>query len=311
MSTLLEDARQGLTAPQKHLPPVWFYDEVGSKLFEQITAQPEYYPTETERAILRANADDIIDQLRLPSCVAELGAGSSSKTTVLLRALLKRQEDVTFVPIDVSAEAIRLTNDTLEGALPGIHVDGIVGRNREGVRQLDWKIDHSWLILFLGSSIGNLDVEHAKRWLREISTPMREGDVFLVGIDRDKDPDVLHEAYNDPAGVTAQFNLNLLDRLNRDLGADFDRRRFRHKAIFNAEKHRVEMHLESLEAHTVRVPGIGDVAFRKGETIHTENSHKYTEEMLDALIEAAGLREKARYQDERGWFNVLLLEKPS
>lgn len=311
MSTLLEDARKGLTAAQKTLPPVWFYDEVGSKLFEQITAQPEYYPTETERGILRDNADAIIDSLRLPVCVAELGAGSSSKTTVVLRALLKRQDDVTFVPIDVSAEAIRLTNDTLESALPGVHVDGIVARNRAGVRQLDWSIDHNWLILFLGSSIGNLDVEDAKRWLKEISAPMRKGDVFLLGIDRDKDPAVLHEAYNDPAGVTAQFNLNVLDRLNRELGADFERSRFRHEAVFNPTKNRVEMHLKSLVAQTVTIPGIGEVRFREGETIHTEDSHKYTDEMLQALIAAAGLREKARYQDAKGWFNVLLLERPA
>lgn len=309
MSALLEDARRGLRAPQKWLPPVWFYDEMGSKLFEHITAQPEYYPTETERGILVAHADDILDRLRLPTQVAELGAGSSSKTVTLLEALLRRQQEVRFCPIDVSVEALRLSRDTLEAKLPGVRVDGIEARNREGVRRLDWGSDASWLVLFLGSSIGNLDPAFAKTWLAEVCSPMRRGDAFILGVDRAKDAQVLHAAYNDAAGVTAAFNLNLLDRLNRELGADFDPASFEHEAFYAEAEHRVEMHLRSRVAQRVNVPGIGEVPFAQGETIHTENSYKYTDHMLEDLVRAAGLREMGRFTDARGWFDVLLLER--
>ncbi len=310
MTTFLDEIRRGLTARPKTLSPVWFYDTAGSKLFEAITLQPEYYPTETERAILRANAQAIIDNVATPARVAELGAGSSSKTRVLLEALLERQSDVTFAPIDVSAEALRLTRETLEHDYPSVHVEGIEGRNRVAIQKLDWTSPEPWLVLFLGSSIGNLEPEYAQTWLREVCAPMRSGDALVLGIDCAKDKETLERAYNDAAGVTARFNLNLLDRMNREVHANFDRQAFGHKAIYNTDKNRIEMHLKSLKDQVVHIPGAGDITFAKGETIHTENSYKYTEKMVRELLEAAGLRERARYMDERGWFTVLVLGKP-
>ena len=309
MSTLLADARRGLLARPKRLPPVWFYDERGSKLFEAITATPEYYPTETERAILRENADDILDHAGVPLNVAELGAGSASKTITLLDALRKRQDETCFCPIDVSEEALRLARESVAAQLPDVNVEGIRARNRVGIRQLDWRDDRRWLIMFLGSSIGNQEPAEATKWLAEVTQPMRPQDTFLMGIDHHKDATVLNAAYNDAQGVTAEFNLNLLDRMNRELGASFDRRDFEHHAFYNEDAHRVEMHLRAKRAHVVRVPGVGDVAFEKGETIHTESSYKYTDEMIGRLLAGAGLREKKRYADARGWFNVLLLER--
>lgn len=293
----------------KSLSSIWFYDEQGSKLFEAITLTPEYYPTETERAILLENADDIVDAVGPPLRVAELGAGSASKTLVLLDALRRRQHDVRFAPIDVSAEAIRSATEGVRQRLPDVEVDGILGRNREGLRELDWQATEKWLVLFLGSSIGNLHPDEATGWLREVTEPLRAGDAFLLGVDREKDPRVLDAAYNDAAGITAAFNLNLLERMNRELGARFDPALFEHVAFYNQPRHRVEMHLRAKRAHTVHVPSVGDVRFAEGETIHTENSYKYTEPMLDALLHGAGLREKRRYADARGWFNVLLLER--
>lgn len=309
MSTLLEDARTGLLSERKWLPPVWFYDDRGSALFEDITETEEYYPTETERGILRDHAEDILDVVGTPMQVAELGAGSASKTITLLEALAKRQEDVCFCPIDVSEEALRLAREGVAKALPDIHVEGILARNRSGIRQLDWDAPNPWLVLFLGSSIGNQEPEAAIAWLREVTEPLRRGDIFLLGVDREKDARVLTAAYNDSRGVTAAFNLNLLERMNRELGADFPLADFEHTAFFHADLHRVEMHLRAKRALTVRIPGIGDVAFSAGETIHTENSYKYTDAMLARLLAGAGLRERARYQDDRGWFNVLLLER--
>lgn len=306
--SLLDDARRGLLATPKSLPPIWFYDEGGSKLFERITLLPEYYPTETERAILRSRVGDILDLLRQPTRVAELGAGSASKTRVLLAALLDRQERVRFSPIDVSGEALRLARENL-AAMPLVEVEGIVARNRAGVRMLDWTAEEPWLLLFLGGSIGNLEPDFAVEWLAEVTVPMRAGDVLLLGVDRDKDPRVLEPAYDDAQGVTAEFNLNLIDRLNRELGAAFRRDDFEHVAFYNGREHRIEMHLRSLRDHVVHVPGVGDIPFRAGETIHTENSYKYTEKMLRRLVDGAGLSEVARFEDARGWFTLLALER--
>ncbi len=309
MTTFLDELREGLAKPQKSVPPTWFYDERGSALFEDITRLDEYYPTETERRILLDHASEIVDAVGLPVCLAELGAGSAYKTRVLIDELVRRDGIAGFSAIDISEEAIRLARETIETAFPSVLFHGITARNRAGIQELDWGADHHHLVLFLGSSIGNFEPEQAAEWLRDITEPLLAGDYFLLGVDRVKDTHIIERAYDDSTGVTAAFNLNVLARANRELGANFDISTFEHVALFNTEQSRIEMHLRSTRAQSVQIPGIGDVLFVEGETIHTENSYKYSEEMLSTLLKRAGLREVRRWEDGNRWFNLLLLER--
>ncbi len=306
----VDDVRIGLTAMPKTLPPIWFYDAIGSKLFEAITEQPEYYLTSTERDILESNAADILALAGVNVHLVELGAGSAAKTRVLLRILLDRQGTAEYDPIDVSADAVVPAAEALTEEFKGLTVRPIVGRNRDAIKSLDPHDPIARLIMYIGSSIGNFEPKQAIGFLCDIATSMRPHDRFLLGADVRKEKAVLEAAYNDAAGITARFNLNLLTRMNRELGADFDLARFKHKAIFNETESRIEMHLVSIGAQTVRIEKAGiDVTFVDGETIHTENSYKYSLDALEKVISAAGLVRETSWFDAEIKFGLHLLRR--
>lgn len=305
--------RRGLTATPKTLPPVLFYDAEGSALFEEITRTPEYYLTRLEKRIFEANADEILRAANGhgPLSLVELGAGSAQKTRVLLRSLVRHQGPASYVPIDVSPDAILTQAEALEREIEGLRVQPIVGDNVDVLQRLS-TAGPARLLLFIGSSIGNYEPHDAARFLREVRDHMRPQDRLLLGTDLVTEGFLLHAAYNDAAGVTARFNLNALARLNREYGADFDLAGFAHRAFFDAPRRRVEMHLVSLRAQRVRIPKLDlDLALARGETIHTENSYKYTHDDVRQLAAQSGLLLDRTWTDENGWFGVHLLRSRS
>ncbi len=299
----------GLFRPEKWLPAWLLYDSRGSALFEEITALPEYYPTRTERAILAAHAGEMIAHAGLPLAVAELGAGTASKTQLLLEALLERQRRAFYVPIDVSPTALAVAESALS-RFRGLSVHPMVGRYPEDLGVLD-AIPGRRLLLFLGSNLGNYDPEAATGLLRAVRARLRPGDSFLVGTDLRKSSGVLLPAYDDAAGVTARFNKNVLVRLNRELGAEFDVAAFRHVVRWNAAESRIELHLQSEREQRVAIRALGvEARFAEGERIHTESSYKFTRAALRALFAAAGFGWERSWSDDRRWFAVHLLRVP-
>jgi len=311
--------RRGLTSQSKWLPSWLFYDEAGSRLFDQITELPEYYPTRTERSILAANAEEMIaiasqsfrgGQRRLR--ITELGAGSADKTRILLAAAIEQQGTVLYEPMDVSASALEAAKARIEREIPGVHVAPRVADYTHGMDLEPAGEDEHRLILYIGSSIGNFEPQEAARLLDKVREGLRPGDGLLLGVDLKKDKSVLLAAYDDKAGVTAEFNRNLLVRLNRELAADFDLRGFRHRAVWNPIESRIEMHLQSLLAQTVQIPAMHlELHFAQGETIHTENSYKYHPGQPEDLLCAAGFRVTQYWRDPSEWFAVYLATVPS
>lgn len=299
---LAADVREGLTATPRRLPARLFYDAEGSALFEQITDLPEYYLTRAETALFEQHADEILAAAGSGLTVVELGAGSARKTIILLRALVERQDRVTFVPVDVSPAALELAKASVQRALPEVDVAPLEGRYRVSLRALQSRPGPK-LVLFIGSSIGNFDPSEAIALLRDVRAAFGPGDSLLLGTDLKKSPSVLVPAYDDAAGVTARFNLNVLARINRELGANFALGRFRHLAVWNEERSRMEMHLESTAAQRVEIPRLGlSLDFAAGERIHTENSYKFTVEAVDAMFAEAGFRRVQTWTDPDGLF---------
>jgi dimethylhistidine N-methyltransferase len=303
--------REGLVCWPKRLPPWLFYDAAGSRLFDEITERPEYYPTRTERGILAAHAETMITRTangaRLR--ITELGAGSADKTRLLLKAAVERQGTVVYEPVDVSASALAAARDRIEREIAGVEVVPRVMdyTHGHGLELEAADAGERRLVLYIGSSIGNFDPPEAMRLLRRVRAGLKTGDGLLLGVDLVKDEGTLLAAYDDFAGVTADFNLNLLTRLNRELGADFYLESFEHRVIWNEAESRIEMHLESRVRQTVRLAALGlDVEFAEGETIHTENSYKYRVGQAEALLAEAGFRAAGSWTDERGWFGVCL-----
>lgn len=300
---------EGLCSRPKWLPPWLFYDAAGSRLFEQITELPEYYVTRTEHGILQARAEEIIaraaeqDALR----IVELGAGSASKTSLLLSAAVTRQDTVIYEPVDVSATALEGAQERIEREIPGVLV---CPRVADYTR--DFNLDAPFygerrMVLYIGSSIGNFEPHDAEKLLRNVRAALGPKDTLLLGVDLVKDQRILQAAYDDRAGVTAAFNLNMLSRLNRELGATFDVGTFAHRARWNAQHSRMEMHLESLGTQRVDIPALDlRLHFTKGETIHTENSYKYKPGQAEATLAAAGFEPVQTWKDEREWFAVCL-----
>jgi len=306
--SLAEAVRRGLTARPKSLPCQFFYDAEGSRLFEQICALPEYYPTRTEDAILREHADAMVagrDDGGLPALI-ELGSGSSTKTRRLIGALLDRHGRLHYYPIEVSPTILADSARSLVDEFPQIRVTGYADDYREALDGLAKRLEgRPKLVLFLGSSLGNYAPAEAVALLKAIARALGPDDRLLLGTDMVKDRAVLEPAYDDAAGVTAAFNRNLLARINRELGADFDLSAFDHRAAYRDDLERVEMHLVSRADQSVRIPGAGLVArFAEGEAIHTENSHKYTSESLQMLATRSGFVEEAAWSDALGWFRV-------
>lgn len=295
----------GLLSEPKWLPSWLFYDEAGSRLFDRITEVPEYYVTRTERAILAAHAEEMISLAAGPDALrlVELGAGSCDKTRLLLRAAVDRQDTVMYEPLDVSASALEEAQQRIESEISGVLVWPRVLDYTHGFTLEPPFHGERRLVLYIGSSIGNFEPREAQALLRSVRAALLPGDSLLLGVDLVKEVPTLLAAYDDAAGVTAAFNRNMLVRLNRELGADFDAAAFSHRAVWNAEESRMEMHLESRKAQVVRFPALDlRIRFAAGETIHTENSYKYRPGEAEALLSSAGFAPTHTWTDERGWF---------
>ena len=290
-----EAVRSGLLSEPKTLPWTFFYDEAGSRLFEAICELPEYYLTRTEDAILREDAAEMVDCLDPgadeEATIVELGSGSAVKTQRLIAAGLHRYGRLHYVPIDVSPSALEDSARRLARRFPSLRVTGYIADYRRGLERITARSRGPRLIVFLGSSLGNYDMGPAAELLTMVARTMRPADRLLLGTDLAKDRAVLEAAYDDAQGITAAFDLNLLHRINRELGANFRVESFTHRATYRPDRGRVESHLVSTREQTVQVPAADlTVRFLRGETIHTENSHKYTPEMLAGLADSAGLR---------------------
>jgi len=300
------DVREGLGATPKRLPSKLFYDEIGSALFEQITELPEYYLTRTERSIFETFAPEILEQAGAPLTMIELGAGTASKTCILIEELLRRQSRALFYPIDVSSSALNEAMQQLARQFPELRVNPIVADYTGGVPALS-RISGRKLVLYIGSSIGNFEPPEAIRLLRRIRRTLRSGDALLLGADYAKSPKILVPAYDDAQGVTAAFNKNILARVNRELDADFHLAAFRHLALWNRRCSRMEIYLESTVAQSAFVAELEmDVSLSAGERIHTENSYKYTDAMIESILRESGFMLERTWCDRRKWFGVHL-----
>ena len=297
--------REGLLSCPKTLPCRFFYDAEGSELFERICDLPEYYLTRTEDAILGEFADQMVAGWVSDPVMVELGSGSSTKTRRLIRAALEAYGRLRYVPIDVSKTILEDSARSLVAEFPALRIKAIAGTYHAALATLSTKVERPKLFVFLGSSLGNFTSEEAALFLREIALSMRPVDRLLLGTDLVKQRSVLEAAYDDDQGVTRAFNLNLLKRINRELNADFQVDEFEHKAIYRENLQRVEMHLVSRVDQTVSIGDLEiEVPFKAGESIHTENSHKYTPERLAKMAQFAGLVEENAWTDANQLFRV-------
>ena len=297
------DVLAGLAAPIPAVPARWLYDRRGSELFEAITRLPEYYPTRTETALLERYSGEIAAQLATGEAVVEFGSGSSAKTPILLRAV----KPCAYVPIDISGDFLRESAEGLRAEFPDLPVYPV---EADFMRRLDLPAQIEGapkLGFFPGSTIGNLVARTAVDLLRAMKETLGEGSRLLIGMDRIKDVDILLRAYDDPAGVTAAFNLNLLHRINAELGGDIPVDAFRHRAIWNDEMSRIEMHLEAARDAAFTVAG-ARFSFPAGATIHTENSHKYGHRDSRLMLRAAGWGVIREWTDDEKWFSIILAE---
>ena len=283
---MVRDVREGLTKSPKQLSPKYFYDERGSELFEEITQLPEYYLTRAERMLLERRISEIITAVR-PCSLVELGAGSATKTRIILDEMRSNGCAECYVPVDVSKEFLEAAAVQLRADYVDVQVMPLVSDITEPFALPP--VASPTLVAFLGSTIGNFQREEAVRLLSHIAGEMGPSDRFLLGADLIKDPAIINRAYNDSSGVTAAFNLNILERLNRELGANFPVGEYEHRAFYSSENHRVEMHLIARTAHKVTIPEIGEISFEKGESIRTELSYKYDRPILEDMLSASGL----------------------
>lgn len=307
---LTDEVRRGLVTRPRSLSPWMFYDAEGSRLFERITALPEYYPTRTERGILARHADAIVAAAHgdrtLPLRLVELGAGTAAKTVILLEAALRTSDDVSYMPVDVSADALELACQNIACELPAVRLQPVV-RNYKADRLEPEPFDGTTLALYIGTSIGNFSPEEARIILQNLSSQLQTGDALLLGTDMVKDEPTLLAAYDDSDGITAAFNLNILHRLNRELGANFDANCFRHRVLWNPTESRIEMHLESTQEQDVSIQHEEiDLHFNRCETIHTESSYKFTDQGIRSLLEDAGFEIGRAWKDSRKWYTVTL-----
>ncbi len=313
IAALARDVRLGLTSSPKHLPCRYFYDTEGSRLFEAICRLPEYYLPRAEREILRAHAGEVASRFSGPITLVELGCGSAAKTRLLIEAFLRRHDTLRYVPVDISRTMLEETAGALVRDYAPLDVIAVCGDYEDGLRHMAEMTDRPRLLLWLGSSVGNLHRPEAAAFLGHIRRQTAPHDRVLIGIDLRKDPEVLLRAYDDSQGVTARFNLNILARLNRELDARFDLRAFRHRALYDDARGRIEMHLVSTRPQQVAIGRLGlTVHFEGGESIHTENSYKYSLGEIDALASEAGYSVEAQWLDAKRRFSVnLLAPRPS
>lgn len=310
-SGFAEEVRQGLTAIPKRLSPKYFYDQLGSQLFEAICLLPEYYLTRAENEIFERYADEIVGSVQGCSTLMEMGSGSASKTRLLIEALLRKHTELVFIPVDISASALESSSLILLQSYPRLRIEAYAAEYFVALTELSKKQRGRTLALFLGSNISNFGREEAPGFLRALRGVLKKGDALLLGADLKKDRAILEPAYDDSLGVTSAFNLNLLARVNRELGGNFNLRSFKHSAFYNEEIGRVEIHLESLLSQTVKISGLNmEVHFAAGERIHTENSYKYDPEGISRLAAATGFRCAHVWFDSQKRFssNLLLAE---
>jgi dimethylhistidine N-methyltransferase len=302
-SAFARDALSGLSARPKRLPPKYFYDEAGSALFEAITELPEYYPTRCELEILRDRARDIAALLPERTALFEFGSGSSRKARILLDAA---PAVAAYVPVDISSTQLAAEAAQLRLDYPRLTVQPVAADFTRAFRIPSALAGLARAGFFPGSTIGNFEPHEAAAFLQHAAAMLGRDSVLIVGIDLVKDAKILHAAYNDAAGVTAKFNLNLLARMNRELGANFDLTAFCHQAFYNSERSRIEMHLASRRRQRVTLAG-RPIEFRAGETIHTENSYKYKIDSFGALARGSGWTPIAHWTDAQGYFSVQAL----
>ena len=298
-----DDVLAGLAAPIPAVPARWLYDHRGSELFEEITRLPEYYPTRTETALLERYSGEIATMVGTGEAVVEFGSGSSAKTPILLRAV----RPSAYVPIDISGDFLRESATALRAEFPALPVYPVEADFMRAIELPGAVAAAPKLGFFPGSTIGNLVARTAVDLLRTMRQTLGEGSRLLIGMDRIKDVDVLLQAYDDAAGVTARFNLNLLHRINAELDGDIPVDAFRHRAVWNDEMSRIEMHLEALRDVAFTISGTA-FAFKAGETIHTENSHKYGHRDSRLMLRAAGWGVVHEWADDQQWFSVILAE---
>lgn len=312
LAAFARDVAAGLTASPKTLPCCYFYDQEGSALFEDICNLPEYYLTRAEAEILQGRADEIAAELPANTVLVELGSGNASKTRLLIDAFLRLRRDANgllrYVPVDICRTVLEDSSLELLRAYPRLEILAVAGEYHEGLRHLTSWGDRSKLILWLGSNIGNFERTEAARFLRRVRETMSSTDRLLVGIDLRKDRSVLEAAYDDSRGVTAEFNRNILARINRELDGHFDLDAFQHRAIYDERLGRIEMYLGSRCAQQVHIGQLGlAVSFEEGEAIHTENSYKYSPAEIEALAAAGGLRLQRQWFDGQRGFSESLL----
>jgi L-histidine Nalpha-methyltransferase len=307
---LIDEVWNGLLKRPRSLVPWMLYDSEGSRLFECITTLPEYYPTRTERNILASYSEAIItaagaDYSR-PLRLLELGAGTAAKTGILLEAATRLRSEVIYIPVDVSPDALDAACDSIGYLLPDVQLQPMVANYVTHPPKLE-RFKGTTLAMYIGSSIGNFSPEEARAILRNLRSELRARDALLLGTDMVKDEATLVRAYDDRDGVTAAFNLNVLHRLNRELGADFDTSCFRHRARWNRAESRIEMHLESTRYQCVNIPAAQlSLEFAALETIHTENSYKFTHSTLGALLDDAGFTAERTWTDSQQWYALTL-----
>ena len=304
-----QDIIFGLTESPKSIPPRYFYDRRGSELFEQICELPEYYPTRTERQILQQYAPEI-SQVTGACELVELGSGSSTKTRLLLDAYQALGDKLRYVPIDVSGEMLTQSAKQLQQEYPEIYIQGLVGTYAQALAQLKPTASPSRMIFFLGSSLGNFTPQQSDRFFSQINAALNVGDYFLLGVDLQKPKHLLEAAYNDAQGVTAQFNLNMLQHLNQRFGGNFNTQLFEHWAFYNEQLNQIEMHLRCLQSQTVALEALKlEVAFSAGETIRTEISRKFNLALIQQELQAQDLNTLAVWSDPKQWFGLILSQK--
>ncbi len=301
------DIIKGLQAQPKHLSCHYFYDQRGSALFEAICALPEYYLTRAESQILSTHADEIVSSFEQNVSLVEFGSGSAVKTRLLIEAFCRHQKSLLYAPVDISRTALELSALELLKDYKNLQILGVSGLYEEGLAHLHQAISSPRLILFLGSSIGNFTAAEAARFLAEVATHMDADDRLLIGMDLHKDRAVLERAYDDAQGVTADFNLNLLTRINGEFAANFDLAGFAHRAHYNEEERRIEMHLVSRRAQGVTIKELDlEISFAEDEYIHTENSHKYRQCDIEHLLQRGGFVLEHQYFDDQQRFSLNL-----
>ncbi len=307
--TFAEEIQNSLNQAQKFISPKFFYDKTGSILFEKICSLPEYYLTRTEIEILKKIKHDLPDFINKKFRLVELGSGSSTKTRLLLDVFDKIHDEIEYMPIDIS-EILKESSKSLQREYDNLHITGIVDTYERGLKFLKEYDKRPNLIVFLGSSFGNFCADDGFEFLKKINNTMKESDLFLIGLDLIKDKQILENAYNDSQGITAKFNLNVLQRINRELDGNFNLDKFSHYVRYNENENRIEMYLRSLEKQTVQITKSNLLlTFEQDELIHTEHSHKYSISTIPQLFEKTGFTIKQIWQDDICNYAVILASK--